>query len=216
MEFLSDQLQYFKENSYLAHDYLGHRGITLKSIWEFEIGYCPSDPPPEVSHFRNRVIFPINNLQGDLVAFGGRTTGADKPKYINSESSVYSKSKTLYNLDRAQDYILKDGKCIVVEGYFDVIALWEYGIKNVVASCGTAITKHHVRLLKRFADEIVICYDGDSAGKAGAERALEGLADECIPILHVSLPGGVDPDDFIRTSGVDEFNRVINAEKNKH
>jgi len=212
--FLYNQLEFFKQNVSMADDYIQHRGLDQKTIQEFEIGFCPFICPEEVNSFSNRLIFPINNLSGEVIAFGGRSLNGEKPKFINSpESNDYKKSRVLYNLDKAQDYILNSGVAIVVEGYFDVIQLWNSGIRNVVASCGTAITKHHIRLLKRFADEVVICYDGDAAGEKAAERALEGLADEQIPISNISLPGGLDPDDFIKTNGIDKFKEILNGKK---
>lgn len=214
MSSLIEQLEFFKKNSPLAQEYLQAKGISDSVQKEFEIGFCPKVCSEEVYKFRNRVIVPINNLSGDLVAFGGRTISNDHPKWVNSsESDVYKKSRLLYNLDKAQDYILASGKALIVEGYWDVTTLWEAGIKNVVASCGTALTKYQLRLLKRFCDEAVICYDGDSAGVAAAERAVEGLADECFPIKYASLPPGVDPDDFIKQKGVEDFLKLIDGAK---
>jgi DNA primase len=211
---LIEQLQYFKQNAHRADEYFQAKGISARVQQEFELGFCPENCPKEVYPFRGRVIVPINNTQGDLVAFGGRTLGSDHPKWVNSsESDVYKKSRLLYNLDKAQDYILSSGLAIVVEGYFDVTTLWDAGLKHVVASCGTSLTKYQVRLLKRFANELVICYDGDSAGVAAAERAVEGLADECIPIKYASLPPGVDPDDYVRTEGLGSFLKLIDGAK---
>lgn len=210
---LIDQLGYFKSNATMAEEYLNEKGISVAMRQEFEIGFCPHSCPSEVYAFHGRVIVPINNLSGDLVAFGGRCLDGSHPKWTNSaESDSYKKSRLLYNLDKSQDYILESGEALVVEGYWDVIQLWGAGIRNVVASCGTAITRHQIRLLKRFADTVKIVYDGDSAGMAAAERAVEGLGDECIPIGHVSLPQGLDPDDFVKTYGREEFIKLINGQ----
>lgn len=209
---LIEQLQYFKENAYRVQEYFQHRGISSRIQQEFELGFCPENCPREAYQFRGRVMVPINNIQGDLVAFGGRTLGNDHPKYINSaESDIYKKSRLLYNLDKAQDYILSDGRALVVEGYFDVMGLWEAGIKNVVASCGTSLTKYQIRLLKRFADEIVVCYDSDKAGSAAAERVVEGLSDEMIALRYVSLPDGLDPDDFLKKYSSKDFLDIISV-----
>jgi DNA primase len=154
-----------------------NRGLSDETINDFEIGYCRKNNDSAIYRFSDRVIFPIFNASCDLVAFGGRALDGSPDKYINSpDSPIYCKSKILYNLDKAQDYILNTGNAIVVEGYFDVAALWEYGIRNVVATCGTAMTRYQLRLLKRYADSVSICYDGDSAGAKAAARAAEGLA----------------------------------------
>ena len=212
---LIQYLDFFKENlraNPAAQEYLIRRGLSDPTIEELEIGYCDRVTDSTMYKFNNRVIFPIFNADCDLVAFGGRTMIGSPDKYVNSsDSQLYSKSRTLYNLDKAQDHILEAGYAIVVEGYFDVAMLWEYGIKNVVSTCGTAMTKYQLRLLKRYADWVSICYDGDSAGERAAARAVEGLADEKFPIKVVSLPEGMDPDDFVTKHGGVDFVRLING-----
>lgn len=204
-----EQAEYFKSNLSQAVPYLAFKGISIQSAKEFEIGFCPEEY--EIfKPFRARIMVPINSASGDLVAFAGRDLSGTSPKWINSpESDSYRKSRLLFNLDRAQDYILRDDTAIIVEGYWDVIQLWQNGIKNVVASCGTALTKYQIRLLKRFADRIVVAYDGDDAGAAAANRALEGLSDEQIPIDSITLPPGCDPDDFVKKEGPEAFLKLI-------
>lgn len=208
-------LDMFKENlrvnSYV-HDYLVTRGLSDETIEELEIGYCGRISDSNMYRFSDRVMFPIFNAACDLVAFGGRTMGNDESKYINSpESPLYSKSRVLYNLDKAQDHILESGCAIIVEGYFDVAVLWENGIKNVVATCGTAMTRHQLRLLKRYADWVALCYDGDSAGSRAALRAAEGLAEERVPIKVVTLPDGMDPDEFVTKNSSVDLMRLVNG-----
>jgi len=212
IDYLDEFLVGLKENPRIQ-DYLSRRGLSSETVGDLEIGYCHRYYDGFMGRFSRRVMFPIFNAACDLVAFGGRTLETSVPdKYINSpESPVYSKSKTLYNLDKAQDHILEEGYAIVVEGYFDVAVLWEYGIKNVVSTCGTALTKHQLRLLKRYADSVSICYDGDTAGARAAARAAEGLAEEHFPIKIVSLPEGMDPDDYVNQNGGVKFMRLVNA-----
>lgn len=203
---LIDQLAYFQKHRPEVDKYLQGRGISTFLASEFELGYCPVDCPSEFAQFRGRLTVPINNLAGDLVAFGGRVLDDSKPKWVNSsESDDYKKGRLLYNLNFAQDYILESGVCYVCEGYFDVISLWGAGIKNVVASCGTALTKHQVRLLKRFTDQIIVLYDADEAGEKAAERAVESLSDELIPLKSVTILENMDPDDFVRKYGADKL-----------
>lgn len=212
---LIEYLDYFKRDlkrNSIAHGYVVNRGLSEETITELEIGYCRNNSDSMLHRFSDRVIFPIFNVTCDLVGFGGRALGENTEKYINSpDSSLYSKSRILYNLDKAQDHILEMGYAIVVEGYFDVAVLWEYGIKNVVATCGTAMTRHQLRLLKRYADWVSICYDGDSAGTKAAARAAEGLADEKFPIKIVSLPEGMDPDEYVSKNGGIDFMRLVNG-----
>lgn len=208
---LLEQLESFRASlcaSRSVQDYLAGRGLCRETIDEMEIGYCNDRD----HRFNGRVIFPIFNVACDLIAFGGRTIADSPDKYINSpESPLYCKSKVLYNLDKAQDHILESGYAIVVEGYFDVAVLWEYGIRNVVSTCGTAMTKYQLRLLKRYADSVTICYDGDQAGSRAAARAVENLADERFPLKTVLLPNGMDPDEFVSQYGGVDFMRLVNG-----
>ncbi len=211
LKYLDEFKENLRRNAHI-HEYLINRGLSDETIEELEIGYAGRISDSYMYRFSDRVMFPIFNAACDLIAFGGRTLGQDESKYINSpESPLYSKSRTLYNLDKAQDHILDMGYAIVVEGYFDVAALWECGIRNVVATCGTAMTRYQLRLLKRYADWVALCYDGDSAGSRAALRAAEGLAEERFPIKVVTLPDGMDPDDYVqKNSGVDLM-RLVNG-----
>lgn len=211
---LLECLEYFKSelrSEEKAKAYLAQRGLSPETINEMEIGYCGSVSDQSVYRFNNRIIFPIFSVVSDLIGFGGRTTIGSPDKYINSpDSPVYCKSKVLYNLDKAQDHILECGYAIVVEGYFDVAVLWENGIRNVVSTCGTSMTRYQLRLLKRYADWVSICYDGDQAGSRAAARAAESLVDERLPLKIVSLPDGMDPDEFVSQNGGVDFMRLVN------
>ena len=177
-------------------------------IEEIEIGWCPDD---FLSNFSGRITFPIFSSSGDIVGFSARTTTAGiSPKFVNSpESDIYKKSKILYGLNWSQDYILKEGSAIIVEGQFDFIRLWGAGIKNAVAISGTALSRYQCRLLRRFADSVVLCLDSDQAGRSASLRSLDILKEELIPARDVVLPDGLDPDDFIVQYGSLEFMEKI-------
>ena len=162
-----------------------------------------------------RLIFPVINAFGDVIAFGGRVLGkTDFAKYKNTrETIVFNKSKTLYNINLVKKLKkaagLKD--IIVVEGYMDTLALYQAGFQNVVASMGTALTKDQARLAKRYADSVYISYDGDFAGQKGAIRGLEILRDEQINVRVVPLPEGLDPDDVIKQQGSEGYQKCLDA-----
>ena len=165
------------------------------------------------SKFRNRVMFPITNESGKVIAFTGRTleTG-DKagPKYLNSpETAIYSKSRVLYNLDRAREAIRALGYVILVEGQMDCISVFMAGFRNVIASSGTAFTDAQVRLLARYAKKIVVNFDPDTAGIAAAERSLGMLVAEDFEIRVLTLDAGFDPDLFIRRKGADAYKKAL-------
>jgi len=160
--------------------------------------------------FYERIMFPIHDLQGRCIAFGGRIVGTGEPKYLNSaETPTFSKGRNLYALDRAKASMVTEGFAVVVEGYTDVIALHEAGITNVVATLGTALTREHVKLLGRFARRIVYLFDGDAAGLRAADRAVEFVDSAVTPeagreplsLQVVVLPGGQDPADFVAEKG---------------
>lgn len=158
--------------------------------------------------FRNRVIFPIHNLQGKIAGFGGRDVSGDPklPKYINTpETPVYSKGKILYGFYHSKAAIRRQDEAILVEGYLDVIMLHQNGIENVVASSGTALSGDQVRLIKRHTRNILVLFDGDKAGIAAAMKSLEVLLDEEMNISVLVLPEGHDPDSYIRDKGKDDF-----------
>ncbi len=159
--------------------------------------------------FRNRIIFPIRNISGDVIAFGGRILNDDLPKYLNSpESKVYLKRKNLYGVFENKEFIRKENEVIVVEGYMDLIALWSNGVKNCVATLGTAFTKEQLALIKRFVENIVFLYDGDKAGvKAAVKGAVTAINEDFYPKL-IYLPQGDDPDDFINKNGIKKFIEV--------
>ena len=166
----------------------------------------------ESDFFKSRVIFPIHNLSGKIVAFAGRMLSKDKnqPKYLNSpESEIYNKRKILYGFYFAKTAIRKADECIVVEGYTDVLTLYQGGVENVVASSGTSFTVDQIRLIKRFTDNIKIIYDGDPAGIKAALRGLDLVLAENMDVRLVLLPKDEDPDSFFKKSGQDAFTKYL-------
>jgi DNA primase len=159
--------------------------------------------------FRGRLIFPVFDAQGRPIAFGGRTLDPDgEPKYLNSpETPAYTKGRHLYGLHLTRDDIRRQGFAILVEGYLDLIVPYQFGVRNVVASLGTALTPEQVKLIGRFAPKVVVNYDGDRAGVQAAKRAIETILAEDIEVKVLVLPDNADPDDFIRKHGVSEYNR---------
>lgn len=163
--------------------------------------------------FRERIIFPIHDVSGNVVAFSGRVykEGDENAKYINSpQTVVFTKSNVLYNLHHALNEIKRTKRVVLFEGYMDVIAAYRAGIKDSVASMGTSLTRDQVRLIKRYANEVTICYDGDSAGVEAASRALELLHAEKINVKIVILPNNLDPDDYINKYSEKALNEYIN------
>jgi DNA primase len=162
--------------------------------------------------FRRRVIFPIANDSGKVVAFAGRALGDEQPKYLNSpETPIYTKGRVLYHLDRAAQAIRKLDYAILVEGYMDCIAVASIGIENVVASCGTSLTEGQIRLLARYSRRIVVNYDPDSAGVAATERSLALLLEEGFEAKVLALPGKLDPDSFIRKEGSGRYRELLSS-----
>ncbi len=163
--------------------------------------------------FRDRVMFPIRNIKGECIGFGGRVLGDDKPKYLNSpETPVFSKGRELYGLFEARNALREHGYVLVTEGYMDVVALAQLGFPNAVATLGTACTADHVHKLFRFTDAVVFSFDGDSAGKRAARKALDAAlpyATDVRSIKFLFLPEEHDPDSFIRAYGQDEFARYV-------
>ncbi len=167
--------------------------------------------------FRSRIIFPIFSPNGRVIAFGGRVldASANTAKYLNSpESVIYSKRRSLYGLYHSKEEIRKLNKVILVEGYMDLISLFQHGIKNVVASSGTSLTEEQVQLLSRFTKNIIVLYDSDSAGENAAMRSIEILLKQNFDVKIVSLPDKEDPDSFINNYGVEEFEEQIDKAKN--
>ena len=160
--------------------------------------------------FRRRLMFPIWNERGKAIAFGGRIVGDGEPKYLNSpESPLYSKSFVLYGLHLAKKQAREAGKMVVVEGYFDVLSLHQNGIQNVVASCGTSLTSQQVSILSRHVSEVVVNYDPDAAGQRAASRSIERLLERGLTVRILRLPGGLDPDDFVRREGPDAYRALL-------
>ncbi|MCI6493224.1 MAG: DNA primase [Bacteroidales bacterium] len=167
-----------------------------------------------VDRFYDRVIFPIHSPSGRIIAFGGRTLRTDKTvaKYVNSpETEIYIKSKSLYGIYFAKNEISRKDKCILVEGYLDVLSMHQLGITNVVASSGTSLTAEQIRLIRRFTDNVTIIYDGDGAGIHAALRGIGLILKEGMNVKVVLLPDGQDPDDFAKSHSLDQVNDYISA-----
>jgi len=222
-----------------ARAYLTKRGITPATVESFAIGFAPDrrdalksalarfgdaalieagllisvEEKSPYDRFRGRLMIPIRDPRGRVIAFGGRILGAGEPKYLNSpDTPLFDKGRTLYNLDRAAPVARKAGRLIVVEGYMDVIALAQVGIGEVVAPLGTALTEAQLERLWRVVDVPVLCLDGDSAGKKAAVRAAERALPLLAPGRSLSiamLPAGKDPDDVVRAGGPAAFEPVI-------
>jgi len=221
-----------------AKAYLLDRGLDSDAMARFGIGFAPSGGeallrafkqkfPEKVletsglfsrdqngrlfDRFRRRVMFPIANDSGKIVAFGGRALGDDLPKYLNSpETPIYTKSNILYHLDHAKEALRQRDFAVLVEGYMDAIAVARAGISNVVASCGTSLTEPQVKLLNRFTRRIIVNYDPDTAGQAATERSLAILLEQGAEVRVLALPGGKDPDSFIRAEGAAAYTKLLN------
>ncbi len=218
-----------------ARKYLEGRGIIEETIKTFRLGFAPDSWEMLSSHllqkgatqqqlelsglvvkkdeggsydrFRGRLMFPVIDAQGRPVAFGGRTLEPEgEPKYLNSpETSAYTKGRHLFGLNLTRDEIRRAGFAILVEGYLDLIVPYQFGVRNLVASLGTALTPEQVKLVARFARKVVVNYDGDRAGVQAAKRAIETILAEDIEVKVLVLPDNADPDDFIRKHGVSEY-----------
>jgi len=160
--------------------------------------------------FRNRLIFTIANVHGQPIGFGGRVLDNSLPKYMNSpESPVYLKSEVLFGIDLARQSMREQRSAIIVEGYFDHLALYRNGITNVVATCGTALTKGHLQVLRRYADKLYLLFDSDSAGKKATFRAMELLLSEQVPCHVIELPAEDDPDSYLTKHSAEEFGELL-------
>jgi DNA primase len=223
----------------LARAYLEDRGLADEVVGRFRLGYAPADGQALIHHlagagyepelleksglvvrdaernrhydrFRRRIIFPIANDSGKIVAFAGRALGDEQPKYLNSpETPIYTKGRVLYHLDQAAPAIRKLDYAILVEGYMDCIAVASSGIENVVASCGTSLTEGQTRLLARYSRRVVVNYDPDSAGVAATERSLALLLEGGFEAKVLALPGGLDPDSFVRKQGAGAYRGLL-------
>lgn len=228
-----------------ALDYFLRRGLSINTIRRFGLGYAPNDWRELINHlkskgftehelvlanlarrsdkngranfydnFRNRVMFPIIDLRGNVIAFGGRVMDDSKPKYINtSDTLVYKKSNGVFAMNLAKNN--NDNKFILVEGYMDVIALHQAGFTNAIACLGTAFTNEQANLLSRYAEEIIICYDNDEAGKTATQRALGVLGKTGLKLRVVSMEGGKDADEIIRKHGKERFADLLRGASNK-
>ncbi|MDD5217969.1 MAG: DNA primase [Candidatus Omnitrophica bacterium] len=165
-------------------------------------------------NFRGRILFPIHNLQGKVVGFGGRILeGGDGPKYLNSpENPVFHKRRELYGLHLAKKFVDRETpRLIIVEGYMDFMRLYVGGFKTTVATLGTALTNEHVQVLRRFAEEAIVIYDGDKAGEAASMRGLEIFLEEGMNVKLVRMPEDYDPDDFLHEKGAEAFQKLLDA-----
>lgn len=236
-DFFAHRLQH-PEQGRVAREYIAARGLPSEVVQEQRLGYAPPgwnhllrhlqlkgiDPALAVrsglvvqsekgtfyDRFRHRLIFPITAPDGSLVAFGGRSLDGTEPKYLNSpETDLYHKGRTLYQYATAMEACRTSRQVIVVEGYMDLLAFHARGFRRVVATLGTALTPHQVRLLQRLADEVVLVYDGDASGQKAMLRALplflrQGLAASCL-----TLPFGMDPDDYLKAHGLEAFTALL-------
>ncbi|MBX7310105.1 DNA primase [Clostridium chauvoei] len=194
--------------------YLRKRGFNEEILLEAGLVSTSQKTGNKYDRFRNRVIFPVFDYRGKVIGFGGRVLDDSKPKYLNSpETLVFQKGTNLYGLNFAIKSNLKERYFIIVEGYMDLITLHQYGITNVVASLGTALTTNQARLLKRYADKVIISYDADIAGQTATLRGLEILKDAGFEVRVLNIPQGKDPDEFVRSNGKEAFKNLIkNAE----
>ncbi len=222
-------------------EYLSNRGLSKEVINQFELGFSlnsmdsvlrkfgtdkeeiqklldtgmlsQSDAGRVYDRFRNRIMFPIRDRRGRVIAFGGRVLGDEKPKYLNSpESAIYHKGNELYGLYQVLQINDKPESLLVVEGYMDVVALAQFGVKNAVASLGTATTGQQIQQMFRHTEQVICCYDGDRAGKDAAWRALENALpylEDGRQLKFIFLPDGEDPDSFVREKGKEGFDEYI-------
>lgn len=225
-----------------ARDYLVKRGIGAESVETFELGFSePSgqglmrklgerqftqeqldasgivrrreNGSGYFDFFRGRLMFPIHNESGHVIAFGGRAMrDQDEPKYLNSsETAIYKKSSVLYNLHRARQGMRNSNRTVLVEGYMDVIGVYSAGVKEVVASCGTGFTPGQASVIRRLSDNVVVNFDPDRAGAEASEKAIQILLDEGMHVRVLGLDGGLDPDDYVKQNGADAYRAKLDA-----
>ncbi|KAF1301068.1 DNA primase [Enterococcus saccharolyticus] len=227
-----------------ALDYLIQRGLTEELIEEFQIGFAPNqreflerifqneslntqlfaesglfierDDGRLADRFYQRIMFPIRNAQGKIIAFSGRWLntedfpGEDQPKYLNSpETSLFNKREVLFNFDKARSEIRKEGTTFLFEGFMDVLAAWQSGIRNGIASMGTSLTNQQIATIERISKELVLCYDGDKAGIEATNRGIELLQEHSrLKLAIVSVPERLDPDEYVRKYGSEAFKEL--------
>lgn len=238
LEFWESELRGKSNKAKAAKAYLSERGISEEIQKQFRIGFSPDswdallnllnekgadeklieqsglvsvneEKERVFDRFRGRIMFPVLDVNGKPVAFGARAMGDDQPKYLNSpETAAYVKGQHLYGLFQSRESIRQKKFAILVEGYLDLIALYQFGITNVAASLGTAFTPEQSKLLNRSTKKVVINYDGDAAGIKAARRAIEELLPNDLEIKVLVLPNGQDPDDFVRANGAEAYNEA--------
>ncbi len=225
----------------LARDYLARRGISAEAVKEFRLGAAPElwddtvnwaktkgfpadlceqagliirkeESGRHYDRFRGRLMFPICDEQGRVIAFSGRILQGDEKsaKYVNSpETAIFTKGRVLYALDKAKRAILDAGHAVVCEGQLDTIACHANGVRNVVAPQGTALTPDHARILKRYVDEVILCFDGDKAGRNASIRSFDGLLGSGLAVRVATIPPPDDPDSYIRAHGGETFRGIL-------
>jgi len=222
--------------------YLKKRGVTKESIEKFHLGYAPPngdkfvremkesgisedslikvgivkkmDDGRKIAYFRNRIMLPIFDIQGRIVAFGGRIFGEGEPKYLNSpDTAIFTKGNLLYPINIAKEGIRKEKAVIVVEGYFDALILQQSGVENAVSSMGTAFTEAQAGLIKRYTDTVYFFYDGDEAGRKGAERAVEICSKKDLTVKIIVGKEGLDPDEIVLQKGKEGIIKLLNEAK---
>ena len=235
----------FSPNNKDALDYLKKRGLSKNTIEEFKLGYVPwknnfyqdllknyseedinltglyykhDKSGKYIDRFNSRIIFPVNNISGDPIAFGGRIVKESKlAKYINSpETEFYKKGSMIFNLDKAKECRSETKEVIIVEGYIDVVSVYSSGIKNVIANSGTALTDRQINIIWKFFSNPIICLDGDKSGQDAALR----IAEKLFPIINDEnkiyfsiMPDGLDPDDYVKQNGKEKFASLLKEKK---
>jgi DNA primase len=222
-------------------DYFLSRGLSKKTINHFGLGYAPGDWHSLINHlkklgysyedmvlagvakrsekgfydmFRGRVMTPIIDIRGNVIAFGGRVLDDSKPKYINTgETLVYKKTNELFAMNYAKDS--NTNALILCEGYMDVIAMHQAGFTNAVAGCGTALTNEQVKVISRYADEVILCYDNDGPGRTALNRAIELFRNTNLKVRIPALTGGKDPDEILKNQGIDRFKAMLESSSNE-
>ncbi|MDR1087182.1 MAG: DNA primase [Endomicrobium sp.] len=219
-----------------AREYLKSRGITSDTVNKFDIGFAPkgqllqsalkkghsyedlakaglitkTDRGTFFEYMSERIVFPIYDVQGRVVAFGGRTIGNQNPKYLNTpETMVYSKSSNLYGLYQTLPELRKERRMVVLEGYMDVVIAQQFGVTGAVATLGTAFTQNHAKLVARYGDDVTLLFDADNAGKMATQRALEVLTEYDMEAKISSLPEHVDADEYLNQYGKDKFLKLL-------
>ncbi|MBI5407919.1 MAG: DNA primase [Nitrospirae bacterium] len=237
-----DAAAFFRQHlskSEKAKGYLTRRGLDDKTQKVFSLGYAPKTwnalltyltnkgyGPDAIRQaglatqsakgfydtFRDRVMFPIYDLKGDVIAFGGRSIDGDEPKYLNSpETIIFNKRRVLYGLHRAKDAIKETGNVLFMEGYLDVITAHMHGFSNAVAPLGTAFTQEHGKLIKRFVEDVILVFDGDAAGRKAVKSAANILLESGLNVKILAFPDNEDPDSFLRKNGSEAFQHLLES-----